>query len=390
MRGSIYSRELQLLWIDQMKAIALIWVFLAHVIMYLYGDNYLNNPSIAWPSLEERLAHLRPLSGYGLWTVPLNIFRYISLCGEQGVSLFIILSGFGLTWGLLERHQDQNLDIRKFYYRRLKRILPLWWAAHLFFVVTFVCFRWGMSPKDPLFYLSFLGIRFTQETFFYFCSAWWFVGLLLQLYLVYPLLWWGLQRLGPLKLLLICCIVAFPIRAYGLLHFGAYLDEWNRGAIFITRLPEFVVGISLATWMSRDSKRFDNYLRSRGAIVLAAIFYLIGFSFSFFLLGVTLSKFILGTSAFLLFYVLLGGTYASRPRVHALRWLGSHSYSLYLIFPAMMSLILPFGDSSLAFIPRIFLVLSLTGLIAPSLERIVSKVEPRVEVWLKRKKLFHS
>ena len=87
-------------WVDLMKAAAFIWIFLNHSSEILFGYPYIANPLPDWPPLADRVAQLQWLSGQGLWDVPLNILRYVGWTGDNGVQLFIILSGFGLTWSL--------------------------------------------------------------------------------------------------------------------------------------------------------------------------------------------------------------------------------------------------------------------------------------------------
>src|ERR1700742_3807232 len=93
----------RLIWIDRLKAVALLWIFLNHASERLLGSPYLANPAQNWPPFSERLSQLQPLMGLGIWHVPVNLFRYIGWLGDQGVGLFLILSGFGLARGYLSR-----------------------------------------------------------------------------------------------------------------------------------------------------------------------------------------------------------------------------------------------------------------------------------------------
>lgn len=359
-----------------MKAIALIWIFLAHLVIFPFGYNQLGNPVQDWPPLAERLEALTPLGGSNILVIiGLNTFRYISWCGEQGVNIFLILSGFGLTWGLLQKKMGTRFPIFKFYFQRLRRILPLWWGIHLLFVLTFVLFNWGISPYDPLLYLSLLGIRFTPDTFFFFCPAWWFVGLLLQLYLLFPLLWIGLKRFGPLKLLLIVCAIALPIRAFGLLTFGSYIDEWHRGAIFITRLPEFVFGISLAAWMYQNPSVVDYRLRAKRTLIVAVCLYVLGLVLSLFVLGVVIAPLLLGVGAFIIFYAVLSSLSHSKCIFRTLSPLGQHSYSLYLVHQVVLELLIPTGAIRLMLIQQTLFAIILSIVFALSLEFLVERFQ---------------
>src|SRR4029077_6025141 len=74
------------------------------------------------------------------------------------------------------------------YRSRLIRLLPMYWVAHLVYLVS--PFQARFDALDYRFVLSFLGDRVVPigTLFYYFTPALWYFGLLLQLYLVFPLL----------------------------------------------------------------------------------------------------------------------------------------------------------------------------------------------------------
>ncbi|NDJ85666.1 MAG: acyltransferase family protein [Chloroflexi bacterium] len=341
------SKRAYLVWLDYMKAIALVWIFINHVAERLFGSPYIANPSQDWPALSERIQQLSPISGYGLLDIPLNLVRYIGWTGDQGVQLFIIISGFGLTLGLLARQSDKPLQLWPFYQRRAERIYPMWWIAHIALAVASVGLPiWDFFPVSPNFYLSFLGVRFTLDTYFYIAPAWWYIGLLIQLYLVYPFLWEVLRRRGVWWLLGMTCLVAFAARGVGLLTLDSYIGLWSRGAIFITRLPEFVFGMALAYWLYRANEGTDQWLRANRTIYFALAAYAVGMVLSLFLLGMVVALFLLGAGAFAILYRLLGGNDSSEPTtIHgrAWQWIGQHSYSLYIVHHPAILILIPAG-----------------------------------------------
>lgn len=335
-----------LVWLDWVKAIALAWIFLNHVVERVFGFPYIANPFPGWPPLSERVAQLAPLSGYGVWSVPVNLARYLGWSGDQGVQLFLIVSGFGLTWGLLGRYGAARFPLAGFYRRRAARIYPLWWGVHAVFAATWLVAGVGMAFTDPALYLSMLGIRVTPGLLYYFAPAWWYIGLLIQLYLVYPLLWAGLHRLGPGRLLVLSCVVGFALRAAGLALFDGYLDAWQRGAVFVTRLPEFVLGMSLAAYLHRAPEATERWLRSPGATLLAVGAYVIGTVLSLTLLGMTVAPFLLGAGALIVLYPLLVSRAARSPAARPVIWAGRHSYSLYLVHHPVIMFLVPMGLAS--------------------------------------------
>lgn len=341
--------SIRLPWLELIKALALIWIFLNHTAEQLFGYPLIANPSADWPPLAERIAQLAPLNGFDLWDLPLNLLRYFGWLGDQGVQLFLIASGFGLTWGLLKRSSAVNLPLWDFYRRRAGRLYPLWWGAHMLFAAAWLVTGWGLSPMDGDFFLSLLSLRLTPELLYYFSPAWWYFGLLAQLYLLYPLLWAGLRRFGPWRLLLFTSAVAFLVRGAGAMFFEGYLDAWLRGAIFITRLPEFVFGISLAAWMHRAPARVDQRFKTKSTTLMAMLAYLLGLGLALTLPGMVVAPFILGVSAFIMLYAAATAVVSRLPErsLQPAIWVGQHSYSLYLMHHTWILLLVPMGLTGL-------------------------------------------
>lgn len=339
------SSTQKLVWVEAIKASALVWIFINHVSEQLFGYPLIANPFAGWPPLSERVAQLNPLTGFGAWDIPVNLLRYLGWFGDQGVQLFLIASGFGLTWGLLHRQPDKPINLLPFYKSRTMRLYPLWWGVHILFMLTWFVTGWGLSLFEPATWLSSLGIRLTPELLYYFSPAWWYFWLIVQLYLVFPFLWDALRKWGPFRLLLWTSLIAFAIRGAGLFVFDSYLDAWARGAIFITRLPEFVFGISLASWMFSQPEATQKRLASPRTTLASLAAYAGGIWLALSLAGMTVAPFLLGVSAFLLLYQVFVKLLPRSPRwlTSAAEWTGKHSYSLYLIHHPLILALLSYG-----------------------------------------------
>lgn len=337
--------DARLVWVEWIKAIALGWIFLNHVAERVFGYPWIANPSALWPPLAERIAQLAPLHGYGAGDIVANLFRYVGWFGDQGVQLFLIVSGFGLTWGMLLRGATETIPVKEFYVRRLFRIYPLWWGAHILFFATWLFTGKGLPFIEINSILSFLGLRVTPASFYFFSPAWWYFALILQLYLIFPLLWRMLQRWGAVRFFLIVAGISFIIRGAGLLIFTTYLDVWQRGGIFVTRLPEFVFGMALAATMFANREATEKRLVSLRMFISAVGIYAVGIVLSVDLLGMTLAPFLLGLGAFLVFYNLLARALVRFPGwVHRVgEWVGAHSYSLYLMHHPVVNRLIPEG-----------------------------------------------
>ena len=220
-------------------------------------------------------------------------------------------------------------------------------------MVSWLCIGWGLSVTNPATYISFLGIRITTGLFYYFSPAWWYFGLIVQLYLIFPFLWSVLQRFGATRLLIFTCLIAFPIRAIGLFLFTDYIDAWQRGAIFITRLPEFVIGISLAAWLYSSPMKIEKRLRSPLSLLLAFFIYGAGIILGLSLIGMTIAPFLLGIGAFLILYFLFTSKiFHLLSKNNFLEFVSKHSYALYLVHNPFIMVLVPLGLVSLT---RVFL-----------------------------------
>lgn len=318
-------------WLDLIKAVAVLWIFLNHVVERVIDSPYISNPNSAWPPLAVRIRQLIPIDfGSPSSDTVMNFLRYLGWAGDQGVQIFLIASGFGLTWSILKR--GSNVEFGEFLRRRVWRIYPLWWGAHLLFLglSVFVGGK-GMSPLDPRFYLSMAGFRATPGMMYYFSPAWWYIGLAIQLYLVFPFLAAWLRRLGPGRFLVVTLGPSFAIRLAGLYVFDSYLDAWSRGAIFITRLPEFVFGMALAWWFFEKPEASDRALRRPTTLLLGIVTYSVATGLALTLWGMALAPFLHGVSAFILLYTLIQVLIGrSGIIVRSLLWIGALSYSVYL------------------------------------------------------------
>ncbi|MFZ2055452.1 MAG: acyltransferase family protein, partial [Candidatus Aminicenantales bacterium] len=377
------SRPSSLSWLDLAKATAIAWIIFNHIVERLFGYPYIGNPTEHWPSLVDRIRQLTPLEGFGLWNVPVNLARYLGWLGDQGVTLFLIASGFGLTWGLLERRETAHLSAGAFFMRRAGRIYPPWWSVHLIFIASALVIGWGLSLTDIRTILSFAGIRIIPGLFYYFSPAWWYVGLIIQLYLVFPLLWKGLHRVGPARLLVLATLLCFISRALGFVFFESYLDAWQRGGVFITRLAEFAFGMSFAWWLNRDQGGLRKRLRSWSFVAPAIFIYILGLALSLSLAGMVLAPFLLGSTAFIFAYLILSGKWAALlQRSVVLAWAGRHSYSLYLFHHPFVLLLVPASLSrsapriALGIVAAVFLTVCFAFFLdvsLPPLQRLISR-----------------
>ena len=155
-----------------------------------------------------------------LWGDSGPLSNFISIIGLQGVVLFFVLSGFLITYLLLEEESRTNrIDVKKFYIRRILRIWPLYLLiviASLFILVHFNLFLWPGYEKSVIQYKIYLKLFFYILFFanlvlaFFgiipYASQTWSIGTEEQFYLVWPLV---LKYVHKYKLFLMVNIVIF-------------------------------------------------------------------------------------------------------------------------------------------------------------------------------------
>src|SRR5438094_10488790 len=118
-------------------------------------------------------------------------------------------------------------------------------VSHLFYLVSpFVAL---LEPVDSRIILSLLGLRFIDITmnFMYLNAAWWYFSILIQFYLIFPLLFWAARKFGAGIFLIAACALGFFVRY---LFLGPWPQNglWVLGGFAICRLPEFALGMALA------------------------------------------------------------------------------------------------------------------------------------------------
>jgi peptidoglycan/LPS O-acetylase OafA/YrhL len=304
--------------IDLAKGMAIILIIWDHLVEQFFGGAYFFNPEVHWPPISEQIAQVLAPVGAGALGIVGALIRDIGWLGDEGVGLFLVLSGFGLGWGI---SRAGSFRLWQFLERRLGRIYPMWLTAHA--VIGLPLLILGRVSLIVLL-LSAIGVRFLPQTYFAIVPAWWYVGLLLQLYLTVPILVWACRRLGPIGMIVGSVGIGLAVRAVGWHFAGSYIDEWSRGTIFLTRLPEFAFGFGLAVW-STDSARFINFVRTPSVFIMAVMAFVFGNALSMAWIGMIFAPLLCSVGSFLVVCAVL-----SKVRLPAMEWIGKHSYSLYL------------------------------------------------------------
>src|SRR5438067_3791924 len=224
----------RLLWLDIAKALAISWVVYFHFFNTVFEHTHF--PQDDWSSLAASAV-----------TILRMVWLKISGIGFHAVGVFIILSGWALMESTARRAESASLKWGSWYRARFLRLYPMYWVAHLVYLVC----RLLLEKKkiDSRIILSLLGLRFIYITmnFMYLNAAWWYFSMLIQFYLMFPLLFWAARRFGPFAFLLMACALGFFVRYLLLVVYPQHVF-WVLGGFAVCRLPEFAVGLALGMW----------------------------------------------------------------------------------------------------------------------------------------------
>jgi peptidoglycan/LPS O-acetylase OafA/YrhL len=183
-----------------------------------------------------------------------NFFNFVFGLGYQAVHLFFILSGFGLTLSaLLVEKKTDRIRWFGFIKKRFIRLYPSYWLILAIYLLL-----------NFFEYYSFLGLLKTYvkgAIFLDVIPATWYIPILLQLYLLFPFLFYFLKKLSIKNFLLLSLLVKTVSSAIiittSLLAFDKILGfgygGLAPGGIALTRLFEFCFGMAIAKhWFTHE------------------------------------------------------------------------------------------------------------------------------------------
>lgn len=189
--------------------------------------------------------------------------------GHLGVVVFNAITGFVLTLPLVAGGDEGQRSFGAFFRRRFWRICPqyylalaLWGGVALFTTVTPGALFGRCFVEHVLFVHSL-----DPACFYGIVPAMWWMGLLAQFYLFFPLVLRLFTRLGPGRAFLVVSAACYGL--WGLLEYlaapgsplamPAYMVYFN----LPVRLPEFAAGMFLAFRWSRRQETHTGAVRDR-------------------------------------------------------------------------------------------------------------------------------
>lgn len=286
---------------------------------------------------------------------PLDHMTHWLVYGQAAVDVFIVLSGYCLMLPVARRVDGSLGSARAFMFRRARRILPPYYAALAFSLLLLWVFpglrhaastRW---PNDNLItthvIVSHLLLVHNLSRYWNFAIDYpmWSVATEWQIYFAFPLLVFLWRRLGGPAV--VASAYVFALAVY------EYLPRFEQACPWFLGL--FTLGMA-AAFLNFSPRRIAGWLRERSpwGVISAALFVLYcalnrhwgldWWRYKFF------SDSLLGLStACLLVYCTRALSYAASPspvivrllQSRALVWLGTLSYSLYLIHAPVLGIL---------------------------------------------------
>ena len=195
------------------------------------------------------------LKGFGILTVVFAHFAYmkvtnadflfpLSIIAGVGVDLFLFMSGYGLTVGMLKK----PMPILDFYKRRVIKIfIPFWVALIIIFAADAIFL--GIFYPVPYMLQSLLGWFPTAVGFGDVNSPFWYITWMMMFYILFPLVF---SYRMPWLSALILAVIATVIGSTNPLEMG---DNW----LHRLHTVAFSMGI-IAAWLLMETKDKENKL----------------------------------------------------------------------------------------------------------------------------------
>ena len=336
MVNSKMPRSSRLAWLEGIRIAAAVLLLLYHAQLLFTGYAYTPQPTGLADNLRQLVSPVEGAADPGLLLRLLGIPAWF---GFQFVDVFVLISGFSLVLSL----KGTPLAVGSFLKRRILRILwPFWTVAWLSYPALWAI---GVATHSyiPSLWHTFAGATFpllfdySGELLLATSGPWWFVPLILSFALIFPFLWHLLQRWGAANLILVSTLLTVTYRALAVYKFDGHptyviLDtptDWHPFLIFLAKLSTFVLGMVVAQLYVQGKGPI--FWKPQRALLLGVPIYALGFVCQFYRAGWVVVDLLLPVGLTLCCMVLFRAIAQPRPIATVLVWLGTHSYSYFLI-----------------------------------------------------------
>ena len=317
----------RLLWLDIAKGLAILWVVYFH-----FFQTYRGAPSPMSGTFIAEVAGDHGFDGTvaALRTSAKLVWYAISEVGYHAVGAFILISGWSLASATARRAAKGPIAWGEWYKSRLIRLYPMYWVAHLVYLLSPFVAR--LEPIDSRIFVSLSGLRMIdiESNFFYLNAAWWYFAMLIQLYLIFPLLFATMRKVGSIRFLVLAFLLGFGMR-YLMLEVWHSIGPWILGGIALSRLPEFALGMVLGIAHAKNSERVERILLGGVGLALGLALYFVA---PVFYRGNTPYVFADLWTGMCCFLCLVGVAGLLEKWAVAAKWIGlagAFSYGIYLV-----------------------------------------------------------
>lgn len=190
------------------------------------------------------------------------------LLGGHGVTMFFVLSGFLITYLLLKEAKLGQINIKKFYYRRLLRIWPLYYTYILLCIIAMLYYGEAFSSKQLNYYLFFTAnIPFIYGFTIELLNHYWSLGVEEQFYFFWP---WLVKKSKNYLLKVLIALVIILVAVRWIIHF--YTPNTILETILhVTRFHCMMIGAIGAILLESNNLLFIKFFDNKIAQLIAWI-----------------------------------------------------------------------------------------------------------------------
>lgn len=297
---------------------------------------------------------------------------FIRTLGKNGVHLFFVLSGFLITYLLLkEKEEYQSIFLKKFFYRRILRIWPLYYLivfigfvlipflAHSFDLFGNATYWYGLisnpinySAKSVVLYLLFLPNLALKYFLVPGCSQSWSVGVEEQFYILWPFLIYLFTRKKIVWVFLLLLLFIFFSNIFlpsASAHFISKSSFFQSNLIHRIRFIIKVIPFEFMTIGAIGGYLYAYYKVETINFTKSKFIYLgvLILMFTLLLFPITSSYFqniILGFLFLCLILITINEENSIIFRNRQMSYLGKISYGIYMYHPLVLFLVFPFAN----------------------------------------------
>lgn len=281
--------------LDFIRGLAIIHIIFYHYFLEWFRGFFHGNFLIVPDGVIANISQLTMFHDGGVLGLVKNIFGFLFAYGFFSVNLFLLLSGFVLTLSALRSNMEISSlrDLGLFYWKKLKRIVVPMYISILI-GIGFLYLRNFLFPQfaaNPIYTLIDIVKLLFAPFLVYdmpllqkFNGDLWFITIILQFYILFPLLQYALKKFGVWKFLACAFVLTVGYRYFATYGISAapmgvmYPSQYGYTAFsfFLPRLFEFACGMGLAAVYFKRENILQT-LMSGPAFLIGIILSCVGF-----------------------------------------------------------------------------------------------------------------